>query len=74
MIDRIVDVNLTSDNKILLKVNKMVKFTYEVNWKESNIEFDKRFDKYLDPTFFQHRVIFKIIFVMLVFKGFFFSI
>ncbi|KAI5702853.1 hypothetical protein M8J75_004864 [Diaphorina citri] len=54
--DRIVDVNLTSENKILLENNAQIKFTYEVNWRPSNIKFEHRFDKYLDPTFFQHRI------------------
>jgi transmembrane 9 superfamily protein 3 len=33
-----------------------VTFTYEVIWKPSGIRFEDRFDKYLDPTFFQHRI------------------
>uniref|UniRef100_A0A914PMY7 Transmembrane 9 superfamily member n=1 Tax=Panagrolaimus davidi TaxID=227884 RepID=A0A914PMY7_9BILA len=33
-----------------------VVFTYEVVWKPSGIQFENRFDKYLDPTFFQHRI------------------
>ena len=56
--EQIVDVNVTADNKVVLKPNSEVIFTYEVIWKPSGIEFDKRFDKYLDPTFFQHRVSF----------------
>nr|CAD2180383.1 unnamed protein product [Meloidogyne enterolobii] len=31
-------------------------FTYEVIWKQSNTLFDKRFERYLDPSFFQHRI------------------
>jgi transmembrane 9 superfamily protein 3 len=27
-----------------------------VNWKASSIKYHDRFDKYLDPTFFQHRI------------------
>lgn len=54
--DRIVDVNLTSENKILLELNAQIRFTYEVNWRPSNMKFEHRFDKYLDPTFFQHRI------------------
>ena len=33
-----------------------IPFTYEVVWKPSDIKFEDRFDKYLDPNFFQHRV------------------
>lgn len=53
---RIVDVNLTADKKELLKPGALIKFTYEVNWKPSTTKFENRFDKYLDPNFFQHRV------------------
>ena len=54
--NQIVDVNLTSENKVKLALGAAVPFTYEVTWKPSTILFKDRFDKYLDPTFFQHRV------------------
>jgi len=54
--DRIVDVNLTSENKIKLEHGKRVEFSYEVVWKPSNVKFEDRFDKYLDASFFQHRI------------------
>lgn len=54
--DRIVDINLTSEKKVPLELNARIKFTYEVNWKPSDVTFENRFDKYLDPTFFQHRI------------------
>lgn len=53
---KIVDINIQTDKKELLTPGAKIKFTYEVNWKPSNIKFEDRFDKYLDPTFFQHRV------------------
>lgn len=53
---QIVDVNLTSDNKVKLVQGAQISFSYEVNWKKSNIKFADRFDKYLDASFFQHRV------------------
>jgi hypothetical protein len=28
----------------------------QVDFKPSEVDFEKRFEKYLDPTFFQHRV------------------
>lgn len=52
----IVDVNLTSENKVELKANTNIEFTYEMNWKSSPILYKDRFNKYLDPKFFQHRV------------------
>lgn len=53
---QIVDVNLTSDNRVKLVQGARIPFSYEINWKKSNIKFEDRFDKYLDPNFFQHRV------------------
>jgi len=52
----IVYVNLTSENKMELKPDITIPFTYEVNWIPSKIEFHQRFNKYLDPSFFQHRI------------------
>ncbi|CAF1176242.1 unnamed protein product, partial [Adineta steineri] len=54
--DRIIDVNLTSEAKTRLQPNMQLTFTYEVIWKPTNIPFVKRFDKYLDPGFFQHKI------------------
>lgn len=54
--DQIVDVNLSTEKKELLIPGSKIKFSYEVNWKASVVEFKNRFDKYLDPKFFQHRV------------------
>ena len=53
---QIVDVNLTSENKVKLVQDAAISFSYEVNWKKSNVKYEDRFDKYLDPNFFQHRV------------------
>ncbi|XP_055382600.1 transmembrane 9 superfamily member 3 [Condylostylus longicornis] len=53
---QIVDINLTPESKELLAPGKKIKFTYEVNWKPSTVKFENRFDKYLDPNFFQHRI------------------
>lgn len=54
--NQIVDVNLTSEAKVKLEKDADVSFTYEVQWKESKVRFQNRFDKYLDPNFFQHRI------------------
>ena len=53
---QIVDVNLTSDGRTILAPGTKLDFSYEVNWKQSETTFHDRFDKYLDPSFFQHRV------------------
>lgn len=54
--NQIVDVNVTTSNRVKLRKDITVHFTYQITWKESNIEFAKRFEKYLDPSFFQHRI------------------
>ena len=54
--NRIVDVNLTSEGKVKLEHDAKIPFSYEVVWKESHVKFIDRFDKYLDPNFFQHRI------------------
>lgn len=54
--NRIVDVNLTSEVKTKLVLNQKIFLTYEVIWKPSTVRFEERFDKYLDPSFFQHRI------------------
>lgn len=54
--NRIVDVNLTSEAKVKLHPGLKISFSYDVTWKASAIKFEDRFDKYLDPGFFQHRV------------------
>ncbi|XP_077999050.1 transmembrane 9 superfamily member 3-like [Glandiceps talaboti] len=54
--DQIVDVNLTSEAKVKLAPGIKIPFSYQVQWKPSKMEFKTRFDKYLDPNFFQHRI------------------
>jgi len=54
--DQVVDVNLTSENRVKILEGEKIPFTYEVVWKKSNILYEDRFDKYLDPNFFQHRI------------------
>lgn len=53
---QIVDITLHNEKKELLTPGAKIKFSYEVNWKQSSVVFKNRFDKYLDPKFFQHRV------------------
>lgn len=54
--NQIVDVNLTTGKRQKLEVGAELSFTYEVNWKQSTVSYAKRFEKYLDPSFFQHRI------------------
>ncbi|XP_069967485.1 transmembrane 9 superfamily member 3 [Bactrocera oleae] len=53
---QIVDITLHNEKKELLTPGAKIKFSYEVNWKQSSVVFKNRFDKYLDPKFFQHRI------------------
>ncbi|KAK9881474.1 hypothetical protein WA026_016358 [Henosepilachna vigintioctopunctata] len=54
--NQIIDVNLTSEEKVLLTPDAKFGFTYEVIWKPVATKFRDRFDKYLDHNFFQHRI------------------
>lgn len=56
--DRIIQVNLTSENPQPLVQGQELTFTYEVRWSldDSGTPFSRRFEKYLDKDFFQHRV------------------
>jgi len=54
--NQIVEVNLTSEHKVKLVPGMDLPFTYEVHWKPSTITFTNRYEKYLDPGFFQHRI------------------
>ncbi|CAP28227.1 Protein CBG08396 [Caenorhabditis briggsae] len=53
---QVVDINLTTDGRVDIRPGAELTFTYEVQWTKSEIDFTKRFDKYLDPSFFQHRI------------------
>ena len=54
--DRIIDVNLTSEGRTKLQLGDSIEFSYEVIWRPSTLSYEDRFDKYLDPNFFQHRI------------------
>lgn len=52
----IVMADVIAEEKKEIQPNTEYVFTYEVIWKESALEFSKRFERYLDPSFFQHRI------------------
>ena len=54
--DRIIQVNLTSENPVALTVGSQVDFSYSVEWVQSDISFGRRFDRYLDYDFFEHQI------------------
>lgn len=56
--DRIVGVEVIPSfpNYDELQPNQELKFTYTLNWIPSEIEFEERFNKYLDPAVFKPRI------------------
>lgn len=55
-LDRIIEVNLTSENPVPVEAGATIEFSYSVNWYPTDIPFDDRFDKYLDFNFFEHQI------------------
>jgi transmembrane 9 superfamily protein 3 len=54
--NRVIEVNLTTENPILVEPGVTATFTFSATWFPTNVPFDKRFDKYLDETFFEHQI------------------
>eukprot|EP00127_Corallochytrium_limacisporum_P000856 Clim_evm8s27 gene=Clim_evmTU8s27 len=55
--DHIVAVSIEVGNPVLLTtILTSVTFSYAVNWKQSTVKFENRFDRYLEPSFFQHKI------------------
>jgi len=54
--DRVIDLNLTSEHAIELKEGMEVDFTYSVKWTQSPVQFENRWEKYLDKGFFEHQI------------------
>ena len=54
--NRILEVNLTSENPVPVEAGKKLRFTYSVHWKKSNKDFAKRFNRYLEYDFFEHQI------------------
>jgi transmembrane 9 superfamily member 3 len=54
--NRIIEVNLTSENPIPVKTGAKLSFTYSVHWKKTTKAFDSRFDRYLEYDFFEHQI------------------
>ena len=52
---QIIQVNLTSDNPVAIKDGAKLDFTYTVNWLPTQVPFARRFERYLDHSFFQHK-------------------
>eukprot|EP01033_Poteriospumella_lacustris_P007248 gene7249-5215_t len=54
--NRIIEVNLTSENPVSIEAGRKLEFTYSVNWMETGRTFESRFDRYLEYDFFEHRI------------------
>lgn len=53
---QIIQVNLTSDGAVLAREGEELAFTYSVNWVPTATPFHRRFERYLDYSFFEHKV------------------
>ena len=54
--ERIIHVNLTSENPVALTPGSQIEFSYSVDWVPTDITFGRRFDRYLDYDFFEHQI------------------
>jgi len=54
--DRIVDVSVTTENKVKIGKGLNMELSYEVIWKESDVTYENRYTKYLDASFFKHKI------------------
>mmetsp|Transcript_60971 Transcript_60971/g.120026 ORF Transcript_60971/g.120026 Transcript_60971/m.120026 type:complete len:602 (-) Transcript_60971:135-1940(-) len=54
--NRIIEVNLTSENPVPIEAGQKLSFTYTVHWKETTKPFDNRFGRYLEYDFFEHKI------------------
>mmetsp|Transcript_29073 Transcript_29073/g.56622 ORF Transcript_29073/g.56622 Transcript_29073/m.56622 type:complete len:584 (-) Transcript_29073:286-2037(-) len=53
---RIIEINLKSSNAVPLKKGTSLQFTYSVRWESTSKSFSKRFNRYLDFQFFEHKI------------------
>jgi transmembrane 9 superfamily protein 3 len=54
--DKVIEVNLTSENPVPVAKDAELEFTYSVSWNPTNVPFEHRFEKYLDFNFFEHQI------------------
>eukprot|EP00955_Chlamydomonas_euryale_P040375 351669-Chlamydomonas_euryale.AAC.9 len=53
---QIIHVNLTSEDAVPVAEGAELSFTYSVNWVPTSTPFHRRFERYLDYNFFEHKV------------------
>ncbi len=54
--DRVVEVNLTSENPVPIEKGQKLQFTYSVEWVPTVKTFENRFNRYLEYDFFEHKI------------------
>ena len=54
--NRIIQVNLTSENPVTLGAGDELEFSYSVEWVPTETPFHRRFERYLDYDFFEHQI------------------
>ena len=54
--NRIVGVTVTTEKKVPITPATTLELSYEVLWTESQVKFEDRYDKYLDASFFKHKI------------------
>jgi transmembrane 9 superfamily member 3 len=54
--NRIIEVNLTSENPVPIEEGQKLSFTYTVHWKKTTQPFESRFNRYLEYDFFEHKI------------------
>jgi transmembrane 9 superfamily protein 3 len=54
--NRIIEVNLTSENPQPIEVGRKLEFTYSAHWKPTTKPFESRFTRYLEYDFFEHKI------------------
>ena len=55
-LNRIIEVNLTSENPVPIEPGQKLQFTYSVNWVPTSKGFENRFNRYLEYDFFEHKI------------------
>ena len=53
---RIISVNMTADDPVLVRTGATLEFSYSVEFVLTDENFDQRFVRYLDNDFFQHQI------------------
>ena len=54
--DRVVEVNMTSSNPQVVKAGTPLKITTSVTFLASSIDYNNRFQRYLEYNFFEYRM------------------